>query len=98
MDYGRFGIFTEGLASGDLNGDGGVDLAVANGGPSGNSGAISIQLNLPVISVFPNVLSFGTEKVGVKSSALTIIIANPSGTPITISKPKIIGADATDFA
>jgi hypothetical protein len=98
VDYGRFGIFTEGLASGDLNGDGGVDLAVANGGPSGNSGAISIQLNLPVISVFPNVLSFGTEKVGVKSSALTIIIANPSGTPITISKPKIIGADATDFA
>src|SRR5208282_2167628 len=42
---------------------------------------------------------FGTEKVGVKSSAQTITIANPSGTPITISgKPKISGADKTDFA
>jgi len=98
VDYGQFGIFTEGLASGDLNGDGGVDLAVANGGLSGNSGMIAVQLNLSVIAVFPNAVNFGTEKVGVKSSPQTISIANPSGTPITISKPKISGADASDFA
>jgi hypothetical protein len=34
----------------------------------------------------------------VKSTPLTITISNPSGTPITITKPKITGADATDFA
>jgi len=39
------------------------------------------------------------DRISVKSSPLTITIANPSGTPITISgKPKISGADVTDFA
>jgi len=98
VDYGQFGIFTDGTAAGDLNGDGGVDLAVANSGPSGETGAIAVQLNLPVIAIFPNALDFGTEKVGVKSTPQSITISNPSGTPITITKPKITGADATDFA
>jgi hypothetical protein len=49
--------------------------------------------------VFPNALNFGTETVGVTSSPETITISNPSGTPITITgKPKISGANATDFA
>jgi hypothetical protein len=94
VDY-LFGEFPYGPAAADLNGDGGADLALGSGFPVG---AVSVLLNLPVISVFPNALNFGTEKVGVKSSPLTIAISNPSGTPITISgKPKINGADATDF-
>jgi hypothetical protein len=82
------------LAAADLNNDGGSDLAV----PDGYLGKVSIMLNLPVIGIFPDALSFGTEKVGVKSSPLSITIANPSGTPITVKKPTISGTAAGDFA
>jgi hypothetical protein len=93
VDY-PVGIYPIGIASGDLNGDGGSDLAVANA----YSNSVSLLLNLPVIGVFPGALNFGAEKVGIKSIPETITIGNPSGTPITISKPKITGANAADFA
>jgi hypothetical protein len=94
VDY-RFGVQSFAPASANLSGEGGADLAVSNL----ESSTVSVLLNLPVVSVFPNTLNFGKEGVGVKSSALTINISNPSGTPISISgKPKISGADATDFA
>lgn len=93
VDY-PVGIYPIGVASADLNGDGGSDLAVANA----YSNSVSLLLNLPVIGVFPNALNFATAKVGTKSNPLTITIGNPSGTPISISKPKIVGADAADFA
>jgi hypothetical protein len=94
VDY-RFGDYPFADAAGDLSGEGGADLAVTNYLGS----TVSVLLNLPVISVFPNALNFGKETVGVKSGALTITISNPSGTPIAITgKPAISGADATDFA
>jgi hypothetical protein len=93
MDY-RFSELPGGNVVEDFNGDGGVDLAVTNL----YSNNVSVLLNLPVISIFPKALNFGTETVGVKSSPKTITVANPSGTPITISRPKIIGADSKDFA
>jgi hypothetical protein len=93
VDY-LFGSSPSGTGVADLNGDGGVDLAVTNF----YSNTVSVLLNLPVISIFPNALNFGAEKVGAKSSPLTTTIGNPSGTPITISKPRITGLDATDFA
>ena len=94
VDY-LFGEFPFGIAAANLNGDGGSDLAVANN----ESGTVSGLLNLPVVSIFPNAVNFGKEKVGVKSSPQTIAINNPSGAPITITgKPKIGGADAADFA
>jgi len=94
VDY-RFGDYAFADAAGDLSGEGGADLAVTNYLGS----TVSVLLNLPVISVFPNALNFGNETVGVKSSPQTITIANPSGTPISITgKPKISGADATDFS
>jgi hypothetical protein len=93
VDY-PVGIYPIGVATADLNGDGGSDLAVANA----YSNSVSLMLNLPVIGIFPNALNLGTEKVGVKSNPQTITIGNPSGTPITISKPKLTGANAGDFA
>jgi hypothetical protein len=87
-------IYPTVLAAADLNGDGGTDLAV----PDGYSGTISIMLNLPVIGIFPNALNFGSEKVGVKGNPLTVTIGNPSGTPITVKRPAISGADAKDFS
>jgi hypothetical protein len=82
------------LAASDLNNDGGSDLAV----PDAYLGKVSIMLNLPVIGIFPNALDFGAEKVETKSNPLSITIGNPSGTPITVKKPTISGADASDFS
>jgi hypothetical protein len=93
VDY-PVGLSPVGLAEADLNGDGGADLAVANS----ESGTVSLLLNLPVIGIFPNALNFGAEKVSVKSNPQTITIGNPSGTPITVKKPTLSGADAADFA
>jgi len=93
VDY-LFGLFPYAPATADLNGDGGADLAVANG----YSNTVGILLNLPVISVFPNAVNFGNEKVGDKSSPQVITIGNPSGTPITIDSLTITGADKRDFA
>jgi hypothetical protein len=66
--------------------------------PDAYLGNVSIMLNLPVIGIFPNALNFGADKVGVKSGPLSITVGNPSGTPITVKKPTISGADAADFA
>jgi hypothetical protein len=93
VDY-RFGEYPFGVGAADLSGEGAADLAVVNI----FSNTVSVLLNLPVISVFPNALNFGKEKVGVQSNPQTITIANPSGTPITISSVTIGGTDATDFA
>jgi hypothetical protein len=87
-----WGVFD--LVAGDLNGDGGADLAVPNFG----SNTVSVLLNLPVISVFPSTVAFGNEPVGTKSKAHTIVMGNPSGTPFGIGSIKIAGADAGDFA
>jgi hypothetical protein len=93
VDY-PVGTYPIGIAEGDLNGDGGSDLAVANA----YSNSVSLLLNLPVIGIFPDALNFGTVTIGTKSSPLTITVGNPSGTPITVKKPSISGADARDFA
>jgi len=61
------------------------------------SNSVGVLLNLPVISVFPNSLNFGTVKVGSSSTPQTVTIGNPSGTPIDISKTGVVGADAKDF-
>src|SRR5664279_2199560 len=88
------GLYPVVLAQADLNGDGGSDLAV----PNTESGSVSLLLNLPVIGIFPNSLNFGSQRVGVRSSPRTITIGNPSGTPISISKPRLVGSAAADFA
>jgi hypothetical protein len=78
----------------DFNVDGGADLAV----PNFYSNTLSVLLNLPMVSLFPNKINFGKEKVGNTTSPRIVTVGNPSGTPITFKSLKITGADAGDFA
>jgi hypothetical protein len=93
VDY-RFGVLPSQPAVADFNGDGGVDMAVTNE----VSKTVSVLLNLPVISVYPNAVNFGTEKVGNTSNPQVVTIGNPSGTPITLHTLKMNGPDKGDFA
>jgi hypothetical protein len=88
------GLSPVGLAAADLNGDGAADVAVANT----YSNSVSVLLNLPVISVFPNTVAFGNEPLHHKSNAQTITIGNPSGAPFDIASIKIGGANPGNFA
>jgi hypothetical protein len=93
VDY-LAGFYPQLPAEAELSGEGGVDLAV----PNFLSNTVSVLLNLPVISVFPNSIAFGNEAVGKKIKPHSITIANPSGTPMGISSIKIAGTDPGDFA
>ena len=62
------------------------------------SNSVSVLLNLPVISIFPNTIAFGNEVVHHKSNAQTITIGNPSGTPFGITSIKMAGANPGNFA
>jgi hypothetical protein len=93
VDY-LVGLYPQLLAEAELSGEGGADLAV----PNFFSNTVSVLLNLPVISVFPNSVAFGNEAVGKKSKPHAITIANPSGTPIGIASVKVAGTDPGDFA
>jgi hypothetical protein len=89
------------LAAGDFNKDGGLDLAAAvitlNSSGTPKASAVSVLLNVPVVALFPNVLSFGQEPVGTSSEPETVLLSNPSPVQVQISGITVNGADAADF-
>jgi hypothetical protein len=86
-----------GIASGDFNGDGKPDLAVAIGGlPTTPNTLMAVLLNTPVV-LSPNTLIFPTKVLGTHSSARSIALRNMSPNSLTISNITITGANATDF-
>ncbi len=100
-DYGTGSVLLS-LTAGDFNRDGGLDLAAGAitldsvGTPKAS--AVSVLLNVSVVALFPNVLSFGQESLGSSSEPETILLSNPSAAPVQISRISINGADAADFA
>jgi uncharacterized repeat protein (TIGR01451 family) len=82
-----------GVATADFNGDGGLDLAITNGGANN----VSIFLQQLPVSLSPTTLSFGNQNVGVASPPQTITLTNSSGGALNISSIAFTGADAPDF-
>lgn len=80
MDYGA--AQPRSVAWGDFNHDGRADLVFANQNPS----TVSVLLDLPVLALFPNTLTFGNQTVGTTGPAETFLLSNPSALPLTISK------------
>ncbi len=70
---------------GDFNGDGKLDLAVANESYTAKGATVSILLGSPVV-LFPTRLSFGTQLVGTKSSPQPVTLTNIGGETLDISK------------
>ena len=87
------GALPSGIVAADFNGDGGLDLATANGTTDGDTGSATVLLNEPVIGITPSNLIFAAQKVGT-SATQTITVDNPGATPLKITSVTITG----DFA
>ncbi|HEV3278588.1 MAG TPA: FG-GAP-like repeat-containing protein [Terriglobia bacterium] len=80
-----------GTAAGDLNGDGAPDLFADT--PGGSTSTYT-NLNVPVISIAPGLLSFPNEAVGTTGSPLTLTVSNSGIAPVNLGATTITG----DFA
>src|SRR5206468_1233709 len=69
------------VTAGDFNGDGRLDLAVANQG----SYTVSILLQATTVTLSSTSLKFGVELVGTRSAAQTTTLTNTGGATLTIS-------------
>jgi hypothetical protein len=80
-----------GIVAADFNGDGGLDLATANGTTGGDTGSATVLLNEPVIGLTPTSLTFAAEKVGTFSSPQMVTIDNPGATPLKVTSITLTG-------
>jgi hypothetical protein len=80
-----------GIVAADFNGDGGLDLATANGTTEGDTGSATVLLNEPVIGMTPNNLTFAAQKVGTSSAAQVVTLDNPGATPLKVTSITISG-------
>ena len=85
------GALPSGIVAADFNGDGGLDLATANGTTAGDTGSVTVLLNEPVIGMTPDRLTFAAQKVGTSSAAQVVTINNPGATPLKVTSITISG-------
>jgi len=84
------------VAVGDFNGDGRLDLAVAN--QNDNTLSVLLQLTMPRASVSPSSLPFGNQAVGTTSTGQTVTLTNNGTASLTVSAISLSGTNSTDFA
>jgi hypothetical protein len=68
-------------AVGDFNGDGRLDLAVADQG----SGAVSVLIQAPLVTLTPGTLTFASQVVGTTSAAQTVTLTNTGSATLSVS-------------
>ena len=82
------------LIAGDFNGDGRLDLAVADQGAT----SVSVLLQATSISLSPAALQFGTQMEGTSSASQTVTLTNTGYLPLDNFSIAVSGTDATDFS
>jgi hypothetical protein len=88
------GNFADGVAAGDFNGDGRLDVAVANY----SDNTVSVMLQAPHVHLAPSPLAFGSVTTGTSSSASVVTLTNDGSAALTISNIAIGGANPGDFS
>ena len=83
-----------GLAAGDFDGDGALDIAVA----SGTSNNISIFLQSLPVDLNPTSLAFGNIRVGLTSGSQPVTLTNNSGGALNVTSIGFTGAGSGDFS
>jgi hypothetical protein len=92
------GVDNSGIALGDFNGDGMMDMAVAGNAGWTSQDWVTIMLNnTQPVSVSPLAMTFAAEAVGSTSKAQTVVFTNDESASLTISKVALGGTDSGDF-
>jgi len=92
------GVDNSGIALGDFNSDGMIDMAVAgNAAWTTQEWVTILQNSTQPVSVSPLSMTFAAEAVGSSSKAQTVVITDDEKTSLAISKVALGGADAGDF-
>ena len=92
------GVDNSGIALGDFNGDGMIDMAVAgNAGWTSQDWVTIMQNNTQPVSVSPLAMTFAAEVVGSTSKAQTVVFTNDESASLTIGKVALGGTDSGDF-
>ncbi len=92
------GVDNSGIALGDFNGDGMIDVAVAgNAGWTSQDWVTILLNNTQPVSVSPLNMNLGSETVGKTSKAQTVIVTNDESATLAISGVGLGGSDPGDF-
>jgi hypothetical protein len=81
------------IAIGDFNGDGRLDMAVANG----SSNTVSVLLQVGGINLSPASVNFGVQVLGSNSPTENVTLTNAGTSTLSINSIAITGTDAGDF-
>ena len=93
------GVDNSGIALGDFNSDGMIDVAVAgNAGWTSQDWVTILLNNTQPVSVSPLNMNLGSETVGKTSKAQTVIVTNDEKTTLAITSVGLGGSDPGDFA
>jgi hypothetical protein len=81
------------MVAADFNGDGALDLALADFGNPGD-GEVSVFVNQPIAAFAPRVLRFANQGIDTTSAAQSVTLNNAGAAPLAVTR---IGASG-DFA
>ncbi len=85
------------ITLGDFNGDGHLDVVVANATLPMGRVAVLTNTGSAALLVSPTVLSYNSTPVGSSSAPQTVTIFNNSHTPLYIESVGVAGTDSSDF-
>ncbi len=93
------GVDNSGIALGDFNSDGMIDMAVAGNAAWTSQDWVTIMLNnTQPVSVSPLALTYKAQAVETKSAAQTVLFTNDETTSLAVSKVALGGTDPGDFS
>ncbi|MGO9541545.1 MAG: FG-GAP-like repeat-containing protein [Terriglobales bacterium] len=92
------GVDNSGIALGDFNHDGMIDMAVAgNAGWTSQNWVNIMQNNTQPVSISPLAITFKAQTAGTKSATQTVVVTNDEKTSLAITKVVLGGTDPGDF-
>jgi len=93
------GVLNSGIALGDFNRDGMIDMAVAgNAGWTVQDWVTIMQNNTQPVSISPLAMTYAAQAVGTSGAAQTVLVTNDEKTSLAISSVTLAGTDPEDFS